>query len=423
MNKKEKLKEKFLEKATRKHGNKYDYSLIVYEKSRIKIKIICSEHGIFKQEPSNHIRGQGCPICAGVKNYSKDEFIQIASKIHNNKYDYSLVEYKNNKTKVKIICSDHGIFNARPDNHMNSKSGCPKCANNVLYTKQEFIEKANKKHNNIYDYSKVEYKTAHKKIIIICSKHGDFLQKPSRHLSGDGCSKCSGKYSYTNKEFIEKANNVHNYKYDYSLVNYINNQTKIKIICTKHGTFEQMPHSHLQGFNCPKCYNEHKLYSTEKFIELSKIKHGNFYDYILVNYQHSNKKVKIICPEHGIFEQTAGAHIRGVGCPVCKSSKGEKQIRLFLENKKITFIPQHTFEECKNEKYLPFDFYLPEYNTCIEFDGLQHFKPIEYFGGEKKLKITKLHDQIKTNYCLKNNIKLIRIRYNENILEKLNNIV
>lgn len=419
MNKKEKLKEKFLEKATKKHGNKYDYSLVMYEKSRTKIKIICPEHGNFEQEPANHLRGQGCSICSGSKKHTKEEFIQIASKIHNNRYDYSLVEYKNNKTKIKIICNEHGIFEARPDNHINSKSGCPKCANNILYTKEEFIEKSNKKHNNKYDYSKVEYKTAHKKIIITCPEHGDFLQKPSRHLSGDGCSKCSGNYPYTNEEFIEKANKIHKNKYDYSLTNYINNQTKIKIICSKHGLFEQMPYSHLQGFKCSQCYNEDRLYNTQRFIELSKLKHGNFYDYSLVKYEHSSKKVEIICPEHGIFEQNAGAHIRGVGCPVCKSSKGEKEIRLFLENQNINFTTQHIFENCKDERYLPFDFYLPDYKICIEYDGLQHFKPIDYFGGEKTLQIMKSHDKIKTNFCLENNIKLLRIKYNENILEKL----
>jgi len=152
---------------------------------------------------------------------------------------------------------------------------------------------------------------------------------------------------------------------------------------------------------------------------LSKLKHGNFYDYSLVEYTHSSKKVKIICPIHGEFEQNAGAHIRGVGCLDCNSSKGEKEIRLFLERNNINFSTQHIFENCKNERYLPFDFFLPELNICIEYDGLQHFKPIEYFGGEKTLEIIKSHDKIKTEFCANNNITLIRIKYNENILNKL----
>jgi very-short-patch-repair endonuclease len=356
MNKKEKLKVKFLEKVIKKHGNKYDYSLVMYEKSRIKIKIICTKHGIFEQEPANHIRGQGCPKCSGSKKHTKEEFINKANEIHKNKYDYSLVEYKNNKSKIKIICPEHGEFEARPDNHINKKSGCSKCANNILYTTEDFIFRANIKHNNKYNYNKVDYKTAHKKIIITCSEHGDFIQKPSRHLSGDGCSKCSGKYHYTNDEFIEKSNQIHNNKYDYSLTNYKRNQTKIKIICPIHGEFYQKPYSHLQGF----------------------------------------------------------------GCENCKTSRGEKEIRDFLMSKNIKFKQNKRFNKCKDKKTLPFDFYLSQDKICIEYDGIQHFEPVEYWGGQSALETQQLRDQIKTNYCLQNNITLIRIKYNENILEKLN---
>jgi len=412
--------EKFIEKAITKHSNKYDYSLVIYKKSREKIKIICKKHGIFEQEPSNHLRGQGCPICSGSKKYTLSEFIEKANKIHNNLYDYNLVQYKNNKTKIKIICKEHGVFESRPDNHINCKAGCPKCANNILYTTDEFVKKANLVHNNKYNYSKINYKTALEKIKIICPEHGVFEQRPTNHLRGEGCIKCAGSYQYTNEEFIKKANIIHNNTYDYSLTNYINSQSKIKIICKKHGIFEQKPNSHLLGFKCPICYNDRRTYNTEKFIELSKFKHGNFYDYSLVNYIHSSMKVKIICPIHGVFEQNPGSHIRGVGCYACKASKGEKEIRLFLERNNINFNSQHIFKDCKNERYLPFDFYLPDTNTCIEYDGLQHFKPIEYFGGEKTLEQTKIKDKIKTDFCIENNIKLIRIKYNENILSKLN---
>ena len=410
--------EKFIEKAIAKHFNKYNYSLVIYEKSRKKIKIICKEHGTFEQEPANHLRGQGCPRCSGVKKLTKTEFIEKANKIHNNKYNYNLVDYKNNKTKVKIICTYHGIFETRPDRHLRL-SGCPKCANNILYTKEEFIEKSNKIHNNKYNYNKVNYKTALIKVKIICPEHGIFEQRPTNHLRGEGCIKCARNYQYTNDEFIKKANKIHNNTYDYSLTNYNKGGNKIKIICKEHGVFEQKANSHLQGFKCPTCYNEKRTYTTEKFIELAKLKHGNFYDYSLVEYIHSSKKVKIICPMHGEFHQTACSHIRGVGCLDCNSSKGEKEIRLYLENNNINFNTQHIFVNCKNERYLPFDFYLPDINTCIEYDGLQHFKPIEYFGGETTLKRIKLTDKIKTDFCKNNNIELLRIRYNENILNKL----
>jgi len=413
----------FIEKVSNIHSNKYDYSLVNYINSRTKIKIICKEHGEFEQEPVNHKRGQGCPKCAGVNNSNKNEFIKKSKKVHGNKYDYSLIEYKNNKTKVKIICPEHGEFEQRPDNHINVKTGCPKCANNVLYTNDKFIEKSNLVHNNKYKYTKVKYKTAHIKVIITCPEHGDFKQKPSRHLSGDGCSKCSNNYNYTNDEFIEKCNLVHNNKYDYSLTKYINSHTKVKIICPEHGTFSQNSSSHLKGIGCQMCYVDSRTHNNEIFIEKSKEIHGDRYDYSLIEYVNSYTKVKIICPIHGVFEQEPHIHLRGFGCSSCKSSTGENKIKLFLENNNIEYIYQHIYDDCKDQRHLPFDFYLPKYNICIEFDGLQHFKPIEYFGGKKTFNITKNHDNIKNKYCEDNNIKLLRIKYNEKIEEKLKNVI
>ncbi|MCK9445844.1 hypothetical protein M0Q50_03010 [bacterium] len=405
---------KFLIKAHNKHGNKYDYSLVDYKGSRIKIKIICPEHGIFEMEPANHLRGQCCPICKGVKLKTKDEFIKKSKIVHNNKYDYSLVDYKNNKTKVKIICTEHGIFETRPDNHTNSKSGCPICANNQLYTREKFIEKSTIVHNNKFDYSLVDYFTGHIKVKIICPEHGIFEQKPSSHLLGMGCPRCFGLNKNT-KDFIKDCMIIHGNKYNYSLVEYINNYTKVKIICPEHGIFEQSPNSHLRGKGCQKCYNKKMKYNNDDFIKLSILKHGNKYNYSLVDYKHSNNNVEIICPEHGVFEQRSSSHINGSGCPMCNDSKGEKEISLLLDSMNIKYERQKKFDDCIDNKKLPFDFYLPDYNVCIEYDGMQHFKSIIYFGGLKNLEIVKRHDDIKNKFCEKNNIRLIRIKYNQNI--------
>ena len=104
---------------------------------------------------------------------------------------------------------------------------------------------------------------------------------------------------------------------------------------------------------------------------------------------------------------------RGVGCPICKESKGEKTIREYLEKNNIEFKQEYKFKNCKYKKELPFDFYIPEYNLCIEFDGKQHFKPIEHFGGEEYFEIIQIRDKIKNNYCKDNGINLLRISYTE----------
>jgi len=133
-------------------------------------------------------------------------------------------------------------------------------------------------------------------------------------------------------------------------------------------------------------------------------------------------KIKIICPFHGVFEQTPKNHIKGQNCPNCPKkiiSIGEKKISEILRKNNIKYNNQHTFENCRDKRKLPFDFYLPYYNMCIEFDGRQHFESVINFGGEEQLKKTQQNDKIKNKYCKENNIKLLRIKYTENIEEKL----
>lgn len=401
----------FVNKSKSIHGDKYDYSLVEYKNNRIKVKIICFDHGVFEQTPDKHLRKKGCPICGGTKKLSLDEFIERANDIHNNYYNYSFVQYKNAHTKIKIICPKHGSFEQVPYSHLNG-NGCKKCAPNI----NNFIEIAKNTHNNKYDYSLTNYKNIYTRVKIICPKHGEFDQFPQSHIK-IGCVLC-------NREniFIESSKSIHNNKYDYSLVNYKDKYTKVKIICPVHGEFEQEPIYHIRGNSCKKCSDDSKKLNTEIFIKKAKDIHGEKYDYSLVNYYSTFDKVKIICPTHGIFEQKPNDHINGTkrGCPICRESVGEKTIAKILKENNIKFERQKKFENCKNILSLSFDFYLLDYNYCIEYDGIQHFEPIKYFGGNEKLKNTKTNDNIKTEYCIKNKIRLIRIKYDDDIFQKMN---
>ena len=287
-----------------------------------------------------------------------------------------------------------------------------------------FLNKCDEIHNNKYDYSLVNYKKAKDKIKIICSIHGIFEQIAFHHKKGKGCPKCSHD-KLRNNNFIQEFNKIHNNKYDYSLVKYKNNRTKIKIICPNHGVFEQVPQSHLNGFGCKKCSIEggagKHMHTKEKFIEKAFNVHGNKYDYSLVNYKGSDIKIKIVCSTHGVFEQTPRHHLYDRGCPKCNFSKGELFIDNFLKEKNILYYSQYSFKECRDILPLPFDFYLPDYNLCIEFDGIQHFEEVKYWGGIDYLNDVKKKDIIKNIYCSKNNIDLMRIKYNENIKNELNN--
>lgn len=354
---------------------------------------------------------------------TQEEFLKIVKKIHSDKYDYSLIEYNGAKSKIKIICPVHDTFIIRSDIFLNG-NGCPKCSKEQKMKDNEicFLEKSKKVHNDKYDYSLVRYKNKSTKIKIICPTHGIFEQYPIGHLYG-GCKKCSDdKNRKTVNEFIKQCIKIHGNKYDYSLVDYKRNDKKIKIICPIHGIFEQRASNHLNGQNCIKCENKNKR-TNEEFIIESKKTHGDKYDYSLVDYTNNISKVKIICPVHGVFKQQPIKHIRGNGCPSCKESKGEKVIRKILDENNIFYEYQKSFKNCKHMKVLKFDFYIPHLNCCIEYDGEQHFSIVEKWGGFVGLESRIKKDRIKDDFCKDNNIQLHRIRFDENVNEKMKELL
>ena len=214
------------------------------------------------------------------KKLTTSEFIEKAKKVHGNKYDYSKVNYIDAKTKVCIICPTHGEFWQTPSGHLHGK-GCILCGfdktrKSKSFTTELFVEKAKNKYGEKYDYSKVKYVNSQTPILITCKIHGDFLMRPNDHLQGQECPKCKllklrKKFSLSKDEFIEKARKVHGNKYDYSKVEYVNNRTKVCIICPKHGEFWQPPEHHLSGGNCPQC-NKSKLEEQTNIL----LKNNNF---------------------------------------------------------------------------------------------------------------------------------------------------
>lgn len=281
----------------------------------------------------------------------------------------------------------------------------------IFMTVIEFIEKARRVHGDKYDYSKVDYKDANTKICIICPIHGEFWQTPSKHTNAkQGCPKCSNNIKVTTEEFIKRAINIHGNKYDYSKVDYVNNKTKVCIICPKHEEFWQIPYNHLHGEDCIKCVRERisQQYAStlEEFIEKAKRVHGDRYDYSKVEYKNAQTKVRIICPEHGEFLQTPHKHLQGHGCSQCKYSRLEQQVQILLENNKIEYVSQQTFDWLKNKHNLYLDFYLPKHNVAIECQGEQHFRNVGYFNGEEGFKQRLFRDSLKKQLCEEHGIKM-----------------
>jgi ribosomal protein L19E len=421
-----KTHEQFIKDATKIFGiNKYDY-IEEYKGAVTRIKIKCLTcQQIFKQKPNDHLSGHGCSYCGRTQKLSTDIFIQRAKLIsnHQNKnYDYGKTIYVNAKTKVEIICPTHGSFWQNPISHLNG-NGCFICSGKKKVTTKEFVEKANKIFGNRYDYIE-EYKGALTKINIKCLLcQTIFKQKPNDHLNGHGCRKCYNnalrkRKSDTLETFIEKANTVHG-EFTYNKVKYLTSKKAILITCPIHGDFSQLPATHLQGSKCPKCSNItngiNKRKTTNDFILKAQKIFGNLYDYTNTKYITARDYVTIKCNIHnGIFQQIARDHLSGYGCPLCCNSKGEQLIENFLKDNKITFSRQYKFTDCKYKKSLSFDFAMINNNILyglIEYQGIQHYKSIAHFGGDKNFLVRKIRDKIKQEYCIKNNIPLLVIPY------------
>jgi hypothetical protein len=345
-----------------------------------------------------------------TKKLTLENFIQKANQKHNFKFDYSNSIYVNSKTYIEIICPIHSSFLITPNNHL-SGIGCSACAKKKKLTKEKFIFTANTIHQSKFDYSKIKFKNSKQPVEIICPIHNSFWQSPYLHIKGQGCAHCSKTKSHA--QFIIEANIKHNYKYSYSLSNYIHSTSTVTIICPFHGQFDQTPHNHLEGHGCKTCYLESITSNQQNFINLMNQKHNFKYDYSKVLYSGARFKINIICPKHGDFTQLASSHAQGNGCPLCKESSGEKIIRTFLKNNNIEFQAQYRIKKCVYQRTLPFDFAIFKNNNLIgliEFQGRQHYSPIKIWPKTlQEFQISQLRDQIKVNYCNNNNIPLLII--------------
>ena len=348
------------------------------------------------------------------KKKTREEFIKEATEKHEGKYDYSKVEYVNNRKKVCIICPkpEHGEFWQVPSSHL-SGCGCPKCYGKYAPTTEEWIVSAHKVHGDKYDYSKVKYVDAKTKVCIKCTDHGEFWQLPSNHLRGQGCPTCrneanSKRFRLSKEGFIKKANEVHGDKYNYSKVRYENNETKVCIKCTDHGEFWQNPNGHLNGRGCLKCVDKY-VPTTEEWIEKARKVHGNNYNYSKVHYVNCMSKVCIICSKHGKFWQTPSNHLHGKGCPKCNLSHLERDVMNYLDGVGITYIYQKHFDWLGRQSL---DFYLPDYNVGIECQGGQHFFPVDFAGKGvewacKEFNKLVSRDKKKKTLCEKHGVKLL----------------
>lgn len=214
-----------------------------------------------------------------------EDFIERAKRLHGDKYSYDKAVYVNTKTKVTVTCPVHGDFSMMPTNHY-SKSGCPKCSGKgYKYSQEEVIERFKKVHGDKYDYSKVVYVDMKTPVTIICSIYGEFSQQPRAHLEGHRHPKQAiEERKLSLEEVINRFKASHGDFYDYSLVEYANKDTKVKIICPVHGVFEQIPHDHADGHSCRNCIPRGFDSSKPGFLYYLSINNGQAYKIGITNH-------------------------------------------------------------------------------------------------------------------------------------------
>ena len=380
----------FIQKAKEVHGDKYDYSFVIYKNCDTKVIIKCIGcNNIFEQSPYSHVnKKSGCIKCY-ISQKKEDtlelrlnDFINKAKKIHGDKYNYSKVNYINSKTPVIIICNTCGNeFEQIRNTHLKGNGGCKECLKlnlkqKMTFTQEEFIQKAKKFHGDKYDYSQVNYINSQTHILITCIPCTfQFNIKPNNHLRGNGCKKCANKLNSekrrkTNEQFILEAENIHKDEnnvaiYDYSQVNYISTNKKVNITCKIHGSFEQCPSDHLSGRGCNNCAivirAKKQTFTKEDFIQKAKEVHGDKYDYSQVNYTNSQTKITLKCNAcEYVFEQIPNSHLQGCGCDKCAR-------KINHEKQKLT--KEEIIERCKKSHGDNFDYSLVNHtnmNTPIK---------------------------------------------------------
>ena len=277
-------------------------------------------------------------------------------------------------------------------------------------TLQEFIDKSNKVHDYLYDYSKSVYTGSDTKLIIICKNHGEFEQRPHDHINDrNGCPKCGivktalTKTSNTN-EFIKKSIVLYGEKYEYLKTTYKSCFKPVLITCRIHGDFYKAPSQFLSGHECPKCikvkYNENMSTSYEIFLQRCKKKHGDRFDYNQSSYTKISASVEIYCKEHSIhFTQNAQTHIGGKGgCPSCKARATSN-----------TFLKT-------TEKFVE--------DSILAHGGLYDYSLVEYKNSKIKVPIIcKIHgifqqipnDHIKGHGCPRCNFEIAKGNYNKTL--------
>ena len=426
-----KTHEKYVEEVAIK--NKNIEVVGQYANAETKILHMCLIDGYeWYAKPANILSGKGCPKCAGNLQLTTSEYLSRLSVVNPN--IEAIEDYVTAKTKILHKCKIDGYeWYVEPSSTLQG-CGCPQCAGNIKRSHEEYVVELLTKNPNVESID--VYVNANTPILHRCILHDVYWYiTPYNALLGRGCVKCSHE-----KTRLSIMKTQEEYEAELCIKNphvklvgkYINARTPTTHRCNEHNMlWDVLPHSVLLGNGCSKCWRERAAIALRKteVQYVAELEQLNSSVELVGDYINSNTPTLHHCKAcDNYWSPTPGNVLAGHGCPICNQSYGEKVVGIWLAKHNISFISQHRFADCIDQRQLPFDFYLPELNKMIEFDGEQHFRPVDFAGRGAKwalehFKITQHHDKIKNQYCCDNNIQLLRIPYFKNIEDELNNFL
>lgn len=401
----------FKQRAAAVHSSFYSYDNVEYKNSDTKVSITCPIHGDFNQTPHDHLSGHGCTKCKNDKaKLSLEEFISRARSCHSIDYDYSFVRIDNYDNPVKIICPTHGEFEQTPRVHL-SGSDCHKCSEEKMY--KVYAEDINKNLKNT-NVKMIDSSASNmsEESNFLCSKHGKFRTTIRRALSSEssGCKECKKEnVSVSFDEFVERSKLIHGNKYKYIEEDFYLNKS-INVICPIHGEFKTYKYNHLNGSGCPKCSainaglrsrltQKEFIDRASSFNPLLKFEYGC--------YTKNSEEAVFTCSVHGEQRRKAQDILQGHGCRTCLTNRPEQEILNEIRSVYQGEIIAHSRPKFMNGMEL--DFYMPEKNLAIEFNGtvFHHSSKNTILSGVKP-KPYNYHYK-KWLLCKENGINLISI--------------
>ena len=331
------------------------------------------------------------------------------------------LKYKTNREKVKVRCNIHNVeYSTWIFNFIRGNRGCPRCAKKL--TIEDFIDKSVATHGNKYSYDKVIFKNATTKVTITCPKHGDFETRPvSHYYEGCECPECAkDKERLGLPSFVKRAKEIHGDMYNYDKVRFTSLTESVIITCPKHGDFNQPARSHLAGHSCKQCSLDRTRSNLKRFIQQANEIHGSTYDYTKSVYRNSKTLLTVICKTHGEFVIRPNSHISSKGgCPRCRESYGERCSAAVLDELNIRYVREYKIEG----SLFRYDFYLNDHGILLEFHGIQHYMPVNRFGGLNSYFDTVRRDIEKIKLAELKNLKLVVVNYKDLASGKLPKVI